>query len=277
MLRLLAAIAVLMTAQSAVAQSAWTVVPSNTPQARIVSATWGDGTTIVARCDAGQPTTFVRFSDRMTGPAAYVLTQRESDIPIGGWWPVSDDGFSAVSRNPNYLLRDLSQGGRLDIVLKTRDAPDREMTLALPDQTAELESVMSDCGVAARPNPARHQQTLTRWKTRPGVQSNDFPQAALEADVSGQVAVNCLVSATSQPVSCIVVDEAPTGMGFGAAAVRIVSRGELEVPEPSADLGDIPAFTTRIRMTTTPGSEPDLVFADRIATETKGLWPEQEP
>jgi hypothetical protein len=272
----LAIIPILMMPQSAMAQSSWTVIPSNDPQSQVVASTWSDGTSVVARCDAGKLTAFVRTSARMAGPAVYVLTQREDDAPIGGWWVVSDDGLSAVSRNPNYLVRDLRQGGRLDIVLKIRNAPDREMTLALPDQTGDLDSVMSNCGLTATPNPVTPDRPPAQWSERPRPTADDFPGAALVANISGQVAVSCVVSATFQPESCIVVDEAPMGAGFGAAAVRIVSRGKLAVARSNYDLGDVPAFMTTIRMPIEDQPLPELVFRDRVAAETRGLWPEEE-
>lgn len=259
------------------AQSAWTVIPSNTTQTQIVAATWGDGTNVVARCDSGKLTAFVRVAGRMSGPAVYVLTQRENDHPIGGWWVVSDDGLSAVSRNPRYLVRDLKQGGRLDLVLKSRDAPDREMTLELPDQTTELDPVMSNCGLTGTPNPTVPDRPPAQWQERPRPTASDFPAAALAANISGQVAVNCLVSESFQPESCIVVDEVPAGAGFGPAAVQIVSRGKLAVVRSYESLGDVPAFTITIRLPIDGQPLPPLAFAARIADETRGLWPAETP
>ncbi|PZO01784.1 MAG: hypothetical protein DCF28_09515 [Alphaproteobacteria bacterium] len=259
------------------AQSAWTIIPSSATQSRIVAATWSDGTNVVARCDSGKLTAFVRLTERMSGPAVYVLTQRENDVPIGGWWVVSDDGSSAVSRNPRYLVRDLKQGGRLDVVLKSRDAPDREMTLALPDQTTELDSVMSSCGLTGTPNPITPDRPAAQWRERPRPTASDFPAAALAANITGQVVVNCLVSESLQPESCIVVDEVPAGAGFGPAAVQIVSRGKLAVVRSSADLGDVPAFTITIRLPIDGQPLPTLTFATRIADGTRGLWPAETP
>lgn len=48
-----------------------------------------------------------------------------------------------------------------------------------------------------------------------------FPERAMRADVQGAATVNCGVSAEGTLVNCEVTGEAPGGMGFGGAAMKL--------------------------------------------------------
>lgn len=67
------------------------------------------------------------------------------------------------------------------------------------------------------------------WRIPPRPTVNDFPQRALNAGVSGGAALHCTASAEGVPENCEVLQERPTGVGFGEAAIKIVRRGRLEI------------------------------------------------
>lgn len=73
-----------------------------------------------------------------------------------------------------------------------------------------------------------HVITNPRWKTPPRATDNDFPLFASHLQISGYVTVRCIASTEGLPKNCEPVFEAPTGLGFGKAAVGIVERGILE-------------------------------------------------
>ena len=69
--------------------------------------------------------------------------------------------------------------------------------------------------------------TNPQWARPPRPTERDFPQRALDRGVGGSATVECTVTPSGRPEDCRVVSEEPSGMGFGAAAVRIVQRGQL--------------------------------------------------
>ncbi len=66
-----------------------------------------------------------------------------------------------------------------------------------------------------------------QWTRPPRPTERDFPQRALDRGVGGSASVECAMTPSGKPEDCRVVSEEPSGMGFGAAAVRIVQRGQL--------------------------------------------------
>jgi TonB family protein len=65
------------------------------------------------------------------------------------------------------------------------------------------------------------------WSRPPRPTERDFPQRALDRGVNGAATIECMVTPSGRPEGCRVVSEEPSGMGFGAAAVRVVLRGQL--------------------------------------------------
>jgi len=69
--------------------------------------------------------------------------------------------------------------------------------------------------------------TNPQWARPPRPTERDFPQRALDRGVGGSATIECTVTPNGRPEGCRVVSEEPSGMGFGAAAIRIVQRGQL--------------------------------------------------
>jgi protein TonB len=75
----------------------------------------------------------------------------------------------------------------------------------------------------AAPQPPPSVITAPDWIARPGPKefSRFYPQAADDAGASGQVTLDCLVSASGNVRDCRVTGETPKGLGFGEAARKL--------------------------------------------------------
>ncbi|MET0337152.1 MAG: TonB family protein [Caulobacter sp.] len=61
------------------------------------------------------------------------------------------------------------------------------------------------------------------WLKRPGAaeMSRFYPESAQRRGIAGGATINCRVTAAGSVSDCAVIDEAPAGEGFGAAAVKL--------------------------------------------------------
>lgn len=59
-----------------------------------------------------------------------------------------------------------------------------------------------------------------------------FPLHAGEAGKSGDVVLKCRVRRDGRPIDCSVYSEAPKGLGFGKAAMKLRSKMEVVPPAP---------------------------------------------
>jgi protein TonB len=115
----------------------------------------------------------------------------------------------------------------------TAQVPDYVETLPVapsdnPDKTAPigpiatLDPVVGDIGAGIEPVPA---PVISRpdWIKMPGAKEFErfFPERAARMGVSGSATLACLVAASGSVGSCQVVKEAPDGMGFGKAALKL--------------------------------------------------------
>lgn len=245
----------------------WTAVPATGTETTIAATAWGDGTRIVARCDAGRLVVMVAQSRPLAGPAVRVLAQVGEGKPTIQWWRVSQDGRTLIARRPASFLRSLRGGGAIDLVVKSREASDWEATLALPSDVASLDAVMTACN-ALDDVTASDDDAQVTWLQRPSVSARDVPSAALRSDVSGIAVVDCLADPSGRPVECVAIDEAPAGMGFGAKVVALVERGRLNVEGMTIDPNDRPTFFVRVPMTLSGKPLPVLSFLERVDAET---------
>ncbi len=266
-LRWLAACMVACWPAVASSQAVWRALPG--PETtRIAAAQWSDAA-IVGRCDAGVLTVFILQGGRLAEPSAFVMLERRGDQPTGGYWRVSTDGRSAFASSPEAVLRTLRKGGTLDVVIKSRQAPDQEMTLDLPVDGALVDGVLNACG-AFLDAPAETVGSVV-WADPPKPQASDFPLGALSDNLSGQAAVQCRARADGR-VNCIVADEAPPGYQFGAHAVAIAERGAVRLSEEKTDALQGRLFTVRIPFNINGRQPaPTLTFFERIEAEARPL------
>lgn len=80
--------------------------------------------------------------------------------------------------------------------------------------------------IPTRDEPARSLGDI-QWARPPRPTERDFPQRALDRGVSGSASVQCAMAANGQATECRVISEEPSGMGFGAAAIRVLQRSQL--------------------------------------------------
>ena len=207
---------------SAAAQSAW---QSLTPQAGATTAVaqWGDGTAIIARCDAGILTAYIGGRTLMAEPSAFVMMERRGDDPTGEYWRVSANGLVAFARSPAAFIRQVRKGGILDIVIKSRATPDREATISLPTDAAPLDAVLSACGVSTEP-PAPVSGSIEWRDTEVDENNSYYPPKALDEGVRGIASLTCRARADGSLTDCLVIDESPGGYLFGQYAAAMVER-----------------------------------------------------
>jgi periplasmic protein TonB len=86
-----------------------------------------------------------------------------------------------------------------------------------------ISSIVPDVGGVLGPAKGPPVITAPHWLALPGADafSRYYPQRALDRDISGQVTLQCLVSATGLVRDCQVMEETPKEAGFGAAAQKL--------------------------------------------------------
>ena len=111
-----------------------------------------------------------------------------------------------------------------------------------------------------------------RWSEPPQASVDDFPEAALQAEVSGAAVIACDAAPDGRPVNCEVRSESPQGMGFGQAALGIVQRGRVT---PSNDGADATPrrFAVRVPFNLSPEPPPTEPAATFANVEARWLTP----
>jgi len=91
-----------------------------------------------------------------------------------------------------------------------------------PADTGPTQIAANDGPIVAPPQPPTV-ITQPNWVALPGPNefSRFYPQAAYDAGKSGQLTLDCLVTATGLVRSCQVSGETPAGYGFGDAARKL--------------------------------------------------------
>lgn len=97
-------------------------------------------------------------------------------------------------------------------------------TLDPPPQFEEISSEPPNVGPTQPVGPAMI--TNPHWLRVPRDLDRYYPRRALQAGVTGNVQLDCLVSATGA-LTCTVVSETPENWGFGAAAIRISQQHQM--------------------------------------------------
>lgn len=101
--------------------------------------------------------------------------------------------------------------------------PPPEMRVPPPDLSAPPTPTPIPVAVDPPPSPPQPSViTNPRWITRPNGAdyARFYPRRAQESEIEGSASLDCLVGADGR-LSCTVISEEPSNMGFGEAAVRI--------------------------------------------------------
>ncbi|MCS6627429.1 hypothetical protein N0B44_31440 [Roseibacterium beibuensis] len=133
-------------------------------------------------------------------------------------WISSPGGTTAFAFWPRAVARDLSEGGRLTVVVPTDDGS-RRISADIPRSREAVARVFRDCDREltsgdATAAPRDEDFVGLVWLRQP---DGSFPDRARYAD--GIAAVQCLVRASGRLGDCTVESEFPEGSGFGRAAV----------------------------------------------------------
>lgn len=98
------------------------------------------------------------------------------------------------------------------------------LLLLLASLALGAETTSSDVARKAQLSPAD-----VEWVRRPNGQDINqyYPLAAAERELQGRAVIDCTVTETGTLSGCRVVEEFPTGVGFGDAALKMSARYEL--------------------------------------------------
>lgn len=138
-------------------------------------------------------------------------------------WISSPGGTTAFAFWPRAVARDLSEGGRLAVVVSTADGP-RRITVDIPRSREAVARVFRNCdrelaSSEAVTAPRDENFVGLEWIRQP---DGSFPDRARFAD--GIAAVQCRVRASGRLGDCAAESEFPEGSGFGRAAVLAAHR-----------------------------------------------------
>src|SRR5690606_33691774 len=142
-----------------------------------------------------------------------------------------------------------------------------------------LSALVIASGVVALPPASSAQEAdqalpPPRWSVPPQASVDDFPEAALQADVSGAAVIACDAAPDGRPVNCEVRSETPQGMGFGPAALGIVPRRRVVVSDDGADAASR-RFAVRVPFNLAPGPPPQEPARTLANIESRWLTPPQ--
>ena len=84
-------------------------------------------------------------------------------------------------------------------------------------------------GAATAAEDKVHQ--LTTRRVTPAETAAVFPKAAFAQKISGQAMLNCTADSAGREVDCRIVDENPVGMGFGEAAMALVTKERVKTKD----------------------------------------------
>jgi len=87
--------------------------------------------------------------------------------------------------------------------------------------------------------------------------AREYPQAAREAGLGGNVEIRCRANREGELTNCRVESETPPGMGFGDAGIRMMQYFRVSPPEP--EMGRTvsrPIVTIPLHFTMAPATPP---------------------
>lgn len=85
--------------------------------------------------------------------------------------------------------------------------------------------------------------------------AREYPAAAREAGVGGNVEIRCRANRDGELTRCRVEAETPAGMGFGDAGLRMAQYFRVTPPEPEMGrTASSPAVVIPLSFTITPGA-----------------------
>ncbi|MET4683596.1 TonB family protein [Brevundimonas faecalis] len=96
------------------------------------------------------------------------------------------------------------------------------------------------------------------WREPPRSSSTDHPIFAHNLNISGSALVHCTVSDGGIATNCQILEEAPSGLGFGTAAINVVQRARLN-PRRVDGMAIQASIETRVNFKTPPALQGESV------------------
>lgn len=238
--RMLAGLAVLVFAGSALAQDAatddWEIVREPARKTVHAFVPMSTGLTIGFRCVDGV------YGAVIAGlpPAPRDSQTRVLGIGMGNGpladttWTVTTDRSVAMADYPSRLARDLRAGGAISIVIPNGAGRGRSLrhTLALPESSTAIDETLAACD---RPLddprdallPAIAETGLPEGVTWLVPPRPRYPGTTYR---SGQAVLTCVVQPTGRLEQCVVESEFPVDGGFGRSALRAAPDARIQSP-----------------------------------------------
>jgi TonB family protein len=94
---------------------------------------------------------------------------------------------------------------------------------------AALATAAAVGGAARADDDKVHPQTARR--VTPAERAAAYPKAAFEKKISGEATLDCTADEDGREVDCKIIDEAPAGMGFGEAALALVTKERVKTKD----------------------------------------------
>ena len=207
----------------------------------IASVAYSGGNAIGVRCLSGQlqvlitglPTAASTFR-----PIAMRMDQISREVQP---WTVRADHTTLSNNEPARFARLLRGSSHLELGLfadadvEGEGEPQQRLQFDLPAAHTSIDAVLTACGEQTiRPSDelVRVSGRGVVWTTTPRV---NFPVKALENRIpTGNVSVRCLLVHPGSPEDCMVVNEMPTGAGFGREALRAARAATFGMPPVEA-------------------------------------------
>ncbi|HEV7353177.1 MAG TPA: energy transducer TonB [Brevundimonas sp.] len=222
---------------SARAQDAveWRAAPF--PGGSAVTADWGAGATLIARCREGRFDLVAGLPAQLEGARISASLGFDGDELTTRRWTATVDRSAIFDLLPETTARELVRRRTMQFVLDDGSPPRVRFELDLPVDPGPLAAVMRDCDVPI-PNPEGRPEWVVNadWRVRPNQQrlNEVFPAAARDANIGGEAVLLCVIEITGLLTDCEVTRESPPGYGFGDAAL-VLSRDLRLTPRTIAD------------------------------------------
>ena len=115
------------------------------------------------------------------------------------------------------------------------------------------------------------QASAAEWLKRPdaAAMAKAYPARAADLDIEGRATLDCQITGQGLADRCKVVDEAPAGLGFGAAALQVSHAFRLKPPKGD-DAVRVPLrFVTPVRDPLPTPRKPPVVAPARVELARK--------
>jgi protein TonB len=153
-----------------------------------------------------------RFDTTTPDPAPIV-------VEIPRWTPERPTSTYKPAPRPVQFHRSTQLAIQTPVTLNVVPQPPTQTTTATP-------TTVFQAGDVAQTTPASKPQRMIaepQWLSRPSADelARAYPQPALDQERTGEAVLACQVTSSGAVAGCVVAEESPKGLGFGAAALKL--------------------------------------------------------